>query len=167
MTEPGLPSEDSSFAPGRRSVSLETRQDGTAPASIIARVVAVAIDLMILVAIDVLVVYFTLQICGLTAADLAVLPKAPLLAFLFVQNGGYLVAFTAGGQTLGKMAMGIKVISTGAREQIDVRRSLLRTALWVVLAIPGGLGFLTALFSPERRGLHDLFAGTRVIKGVG
>jgi uncharacterized RDD family membrane protein YckC len=167
MTEPGFPSEATSLAQGRRSASVETQQDGSAPASIIARVVAVAIDLMILAAIDVLVVYFTLQICGLTAADLSVLPKAPLLAFLFVQNGGYLVAFTAGGQTLGKMAMGIKVISTGAREQIDVRRSLLRTALWVVLAIPGGLGFLTALFSPERRGLHDLFAGTRVIKGVG
>ena len=50
-----------------------------------------------------------MQICGLTAADLDLLPKAPLLAFFFVQNGGYLVAFTAGGQTLGKMAMGIKV----------------------------------------------------------
>jgi uncharacterized RDD family membrane protein YckC len=39
--------------------------------------------------------------------------------------------------------------------------------LWLLLAIPGGLGFLTALFSSERRGLHDRFAGTRVIKGVG
>ena len=36
--------------------------------------------------------------------DLGMLPKGPLLAFLLVQNGGYLVAFTAGGQTLGKMA---------------------------------------------------------------
>ena len=45
--------------------------------------------------------------------------------------------------------------------------SLLRTALWLLLAIPAGLGFLTALFSAERRGLHDRFAGTRVIKGVG
>jgi uncharacterized RDD family membrane protein YckC len=108
-----------------------------------------------------------MQICGLTAADLNVLPKAPLLAFFFVQNGGYLVAFTAGGQTLGKMAMGIKVISTGTREQVDVPHSLLRTALWLLLAIPGGLGFLTALLSAERRGLHDRFAGTRVIKGVG
>ncbi len=90
-----------------------------------------------------------------------------MIAFFVVQNGGYLVAFTAGGQTLGKMAMGIKVISTGSSAQIDVPHSLLRTVLWLVLAIPAGLGFLTALFSPERRGLHDRFAGTRVIKGVG
>lgn len=145
----------------------ELATDTGAPAGIMSRLVAVAIDFAILLAIDVLVVYFTMKICGLTAADLEVLPKAPLLAFFVVQNGGYLVVFTAGGQTLGKMAMGIKVISTGGREQIDVPHSLLRTVLWLLLAIPAGLGFLTALFSPERRGLHDRFAGTRVIKGVG
>jgi uncharacterized RDD family membrane protein YckC len=145
----------------------EPLADNTAPAGMVVRLVAVAIDFAILLAIDVLVVYFTMEICGLTAADLEILPKAPLIAFLIVQNGGYLVAFTAGGQTLGKMAMGIKVISTGATEQVDVPQSLLRTVLWLLLAVPGGLGFLSALFSPERRGLHDRFAGTRVIKGVG
>jgi uncharacterized RDD family membrane protein YckC len=141
--------------------------DTTAPAGMVVRFVAVAIDFAILLAIDVLVVYFTMEICGLTAADVEILPKAPLIAFFIVQNGGYLVVFTAGGQTLGKMAMGIKVISTGATEQVDVPHSLLRTALWLLLAVPVGLGFLSALFSPERRGLHDRFAGTRVIKGVG
>ena len=156
-----------SLAARHRAASAPAETDSTMPAGIFSRVMAVAIDLAVLTAIDVLVVYFTLQICGLTAADLGILPKAPLIAFFVVQNGGYLVAFTAGGQTLGKMAMGIKVISTGSREQIDVPHSLLRTVLWLVLAIPAGLGFLTALFSPERRGLHDRFAGTRVIKGVG
>ena len=145
----------------------EPEVEGTMPAGILSRFVAVGIDLSVLMAIDVLVLYFTLEICGLTAADLGVLPKVPLIAFFVVQNGGYLVVFTAGGQTLGKMAMGIKVISTGRNGQVDVPHSLLRTALWLVLAIPAGLGFLTALFSPERRGLHDRFAGTRVIKGVG
>jgi len=145
----------------------EPLPDSTAPAGMVVRFVAVAIDFAILLAVDVLVVYFTMQICGLTAADVEILPKAPLIAFFIMQNGGYLVAFTAGGQTLGKMAMGIKVISTGATEQVDVPHSLLRTVLWLLLAVPIGLGFLSALFSPERRGLHDRFAGTRVIKGVG
>ena len=45
-----------------------------------------------------------------TIEDLGILPKGPLIAFLLVQNGGYLVAFTAGGQTLGKMAAGIRVV---------------------------------------------------------
>jgi uncharacterized RDD family membrane protein YckC len=166
LSEPASESR-SSIAARHRTASAEAEAAGTMPAGMLSRIVAVAIDLAVLTAIDILVVYFTLQICGLTAADLDILPKAPLIAFFVVQNGGYLVAFTAGGQTLGKMAMGIKVISTGSSEQVDVPHSLLRTVLWLVLAIPAGLGFLTALFSPERRGLHDRFAGTRVIKGVG
>jgi uncharacterized RDD family membrane protein YckC len=137
------------------------------PASVAARVAAVAIDLVILGAIDLIVVYFTMQICGLTRADLDILPKGPLFTFLLVQNGGYLVAFTAGGQTLGKMAAGIKVVSTRGGASIDIPRSLLRTVVWLLLAAPAGLGFLTALAGPERRGLHDRCAGTRVIKGVG
>jgi uncharacterized RDD family membrane protein YckC len=142
-------------------------EDSMAAAGVFSRAGAVVIDLAILVVTDLVVVYFTMQICGLSLADLDVLPKAPLIAFLVVQNGGYLVAFTAGGQTLGKMAMGIRVISTREIEHVDMAHSLLRTALWVLLAIPAGLGFVTALFSRERRGLHDHFAGTRVIKGVG
>ncbi len=134
------------------------------PAALSARVAAVAIDLIVLAAIDALVVYFTAQICGLTVRDLDVLPRAPLLAFLLVQNGGYLVAFTAGGQTLGKMAAGIKVVPARADASLDLGRSLLRTIVWAALAVPAGLGFLTALFGHDRRGLHDLCAGTRVVR---
>jgi uncharacterized RDD family membrane protein YckC len=134
------------------------------PAALSARVAAVAIDLIVLAAIDAAVVYFTAQICGLTARDLDILPKAPLLAFLLVQNGGYLVAFTAGGQTLGKMAAGIKVVPTHAEASLDLGRSLLRTLVWTALAVPAGLGFLTALFGRDHRGLHDLCAGTRVVR---
>jgi uncharacterized RDD family membrane protein YckC len=38
--------------------------------------------------------------------------------------------------------------------------------LWFVLAIPAGLGFASALFNREHRGLHDRFAGTRVVRAV-
>ena len=130
------------------------------------RLAAAAVDLAILAVIDVVVVYFTMQICGLTLADLSVLPKAPLLAFLLVQNGGYLVAFTAGGQTLGKMAAGIKVVPTGSDAALDIGHSVVRTLVWAVLAVPAGLGFLTAFFSRDRRGLHDRCAGTRVVRAT-
>ena len=43
------------------------------------------IDLLILAVVDLAVVYFTLQICGLSLADLDILPKAPLVAFLVVR----------------------------------------------------------------------------------
>jgi len=133
-------------------------------ASVGARFLAVAIDLLILLAVDALVIYLTLQICGISLDDIAIVPKGPLLAFLLVQNGGYLVAFTAGGQTLGKMAAGIRVVSSEDDAALDVGRALLRELMWLVLAIPVGLGFLTALFSRDHRGLHDRFAGTRVVR---
>jgi uncharacterized RDD family membrane protein YckC len=129
-----------------------------------ARLVAVVIDVVILVVVDALVVYFTMQICGVTWFDFGILPKAPLLVFLLVQNGGYLAAFTAGGQTLGKMAMGIRVVAADEAESLDMGRAILRTLLWLVLAVPGGLGFLTALLSRDHRGLHDRVAGTRVVR---
>jgi len=138
--------------------------DGTIDAGIAARFIAVVIDLLILAVIDVVVVYFTLQICGVSLDDVGILPKGPLIAFLLVQNGGYLVAFTAGGQTLGKMAAGIRVIASESTQPLDLGRAFLRTAMWVLLAVPAGLGFITALFNRDRRGLHDRFAGTRVVR---
>ncbi len=156
----GLPMrERAAFAPAER---LEP--DEKEAAGLLARMVAVAIDLIILAAVDVVVVYFTLQICGVGLADIGVVPKGPLLAFLLVQNGGYLVAFTAGGQTLGKMAAGIKVVAADADAPLDVGRALVRTLIWFVLAVPAGLGFLSAIFNSDHRGLHDRFAGTRVVR---
>ena len=125
---------------------------------------AVAIDLAILGVVDALVIYFTLQICNLTVADLALLPRGPLIAFLLVQNGGYLVVFTAGGQTLGKMAAGIRVVPEAPDTSLDVGQAFLRELIWVALALPAGLGFLSAFFSHDRRGLHDRLAGTRVVR---
>jgi uncharacterized RDD family membrane protein YckC len=126
--------------------------------------VAAAIDLLILATIDALVVYFTLKICGLGLAELDIVPKGPLLAFLLAQNGGYLVAFTVTGQTLGKMAAGIKVIPAESDARVNIDRALLRTFLWLVLAVPAGLGFLSAFFNRDRRGLHDRLARTRVVR---
>jgi uncharacterized RDD family membrane protein YckC len=134
------------------------------PAGIASRALAMAIDLLILAVIDLVVIYFTLQICGLALDDFGIVPKGPLVAFLLVQNGGYLIAFTVGGQTLGKMAAGIKVIPARAEPPIDLGRSVMRTLVWFALAVPAGLGFLTAFIGHERRGLHDRIAGTRVVR---
>ena len=128
------------------------------------RVVAAAVDSIILLAIDIVVIYFTMQICGVALAEFNLLPKGPLVVFLVVQNVGYLVAFTAGGQTLGKMAAGIKVVSDDTEASLDLGCALKRTVMWLVLAFPAGLGLLPALFDHDHRGLHDRFAGTRVVR---
>jgi uncharacterized RDD family membrane protein YckC len=165
-----LPSPDARMAPSPRERARfqpteAVESDQAEAAGMLARIAAVAIDLIILAVVDLVVVYLTLQICGVGLDDFGVLPKGPLLAFLLVQNGGYLVAFTAGGQTLGKMATGIKVVAADAdAAPLDVGRALVRTIMWFILAVPAGLGFLSAIFSHDHRGLHDRFAGTRVVR---
>jgi uncharacterized RDD family membrane protein YckC len=148
---------DGAGARGRKEPAVQA-------AGVLARLVAVAIDLIVLGVVDALVIYFTLRICGLTVQDVAVLPKGPLIAFLLAQNGGYLVAFTVGGQTLGKMAAGIRVIAAEPELSVGFGHAFVRELTWLLLAAPAGLGFLPVLFSRDRRGLHDRLAGTRVVR---
>lgn len=143
--------------------SLTTRAED---AGYLARLFAVLVDLLLLASVDAAVVYLTMQICGLSLREIRQVPIGPLVAFLLVQNGGYLVVFTAGGQTLGKMAAGIRIVPADPGNALDLGRALVRTLVWVVLAIPAGLGFLTAVFSRDRRGLHDRCAGTRVVRAA-
>jgi uncharacterized RDD family membrane protein YckC len=154
------PPRSTSSEHGRLQESDPTGED----AGVFLRALASVVDSAVLLAIDAAVVYLTMQICGLTAAELGLLPKGPLVAFLVVQNLGYLVVFTAGGQTLGKMATGIKVVTSDPLESLDVACALKRTVAWLVLVCTGGLGLLSALFSENHRGLHDIFAGTRVVR---
>lgn len=159
-TEPRLIPSDRAQVP--RPEPTEHHED----AGVSRRVLAAVVDSVILLAIDIVVIYFTMQICGVGIAEFGLLPKGPLVVFLVVQNVGYLVAFTAGGQTLGKMAAGIKVISAAGDCTLDVGCALKRTVMWLVLAFPAGLGLLPALFDHDHRGLHDRFAGTRVVRAT-
>jgi uncharacterized RDD family membrane protein YckC len=138
--------------------------DDVEDAGVSLRLLAVLVDSTILVAIDAAVIYFTMQICSVSASELSLLPKVPLTAFLLVQNIGYLLAFTAGGQTLGKMAAGLRIVPAQPGNSLDMSCAVKRTVAWLVLAIPAGLGLLSACFSRDHRGLHDRFAGTRVIR---
>jgi len=127
------------------------------------RALAALVDLAILVPLDAIVVYFTLRLCRLTLQELSILPVAPLLVFFLILDGGYLLAFTAaGGQTIGKMAMGLRVV-TGSGGRVGTGRALARTLAWIVSVVPLGLGLLPAAFDAERRALHDRVTNTRVV----
>jgi uncharacterized RDD family membrane protein YckC len=131
--------------------------------SVGARAAAAAIDLLILLAIDAAVVYFTLRMAGLTPADWRLLPPAPLLTFLILLKLAYFVSFTAmGGQTIGKMALSLRVV-TDDNEAVDAARAIRRTLAGAISSLVFGLGFLPAFIGPGRRALHDRVAHTRVI----
>jgi uncharacterized RDD family membrane protein YckC len=55
-------------------------------------------------------------------------------------------------------------VTADEAEPLSVGRAGLRTLMWALLALPAGLGFLSAVFRADRRGFHDRFAGTRVVR---
>ena len=139
-----------------------------AAAGAIARLIAAVIDLTLLGAVDAAVLYFTLAIAGLTKDDVRLLPVMPLAAFLLLLNGGYLVAFTAaGGQTIGKMAVGLRVVREitpfDAGGPVSFGQAMLRALLTLPSVLAAGAGFLPALVG-EERAVHDRLAHTRVIR---
>jgi uncharacterized RDD family membrane protein YckC len=138
------------------------------PAPVIARIGAATLDALILGTIDATVLYFTLKICELPLAQVRALPLAPFGAFLLLMNGAYFAAFVAaGGQTIGKMAAGIRVVHgdsvADTSDRVSLGHAIVRAAGYLVSALPAGLGFLPALFG-DRRALHDRLADTRVVK---
>jgi uncharacterized RDD family membrane protein YckC len=101
------------------------------------------------------------------------LPAALVLG-LFLFGAVYTVVPTAlWGQTLGKIAVGTRVVVEEDGSLPGWRRSALRWAvpgiagrlpyvgLWVSLAVMASL-----VFDPRRRGLHDRVAGTIVIRAI-
>jgi uncharacterized RDD family membrane protein YckC len=153
--------DDDEIAPVRRP---SFRVDRVADASPFGkRAVAAMIDHGILLGIDLVVLYFTLRLTDLTFADWKVLPWLPLAAFLLSLKVAYLSAFTtAGGQTIGKMATHIRVVSEDGGG-LDSGRALRRAVLELVSIATAGAPFLTALTDPLRRGAHDRASGTRVV----
>jgi RDD family len=119
-------------------------------ASVLSRFAAGLIDVLILGAIDSGVLFATLRVLGLTIADVGQLPPIPLIVFLLLLNGGYLTIFTvAGGQTIGKMIAGIKVIAQRPEDdrgfddysaRVTMGSAVLRACAYIVSLLPAGLG---------------------------
>jgi uncharacterized RDD family membrane protein YckC len=131
------------------------------------RLGAACVDALLIGAIDLAVLWFTLDVCQLKVSQILVLPLIPLSAFLLLLDGGYLVLFTAAcGQTLGKMMAGIRVVGTSAEvvitNEIPLGQAVGRALATLVSVLPLGLGFWIAL-TGQGRALHDRLAHTRVV----
>jgi uncharacterized RDD family membrane protein YckC len=130
------------------------------------RVGAALVDWVILLGLDALVVYFTLWVCRLAPAEVAILPAVPLLGFILLLNVSYLALLTAAsGQTIGKMAFGLRVVG-GDDGPLSIGQSVLRTIALVVGGLAAGVGLLPAAFDRGGRGLHDRVARTRVVRSA-
>lgn len=83
-----------------------------------------------------------------------------LLGIPFVYEGWMLQAKS---QTLGKMALGVKVVTPDGGP-ITRGQAWGRAALKIVLASCLGITYIPAFVTRERTTLHDMIAGTRVVR---
>ncbi len=149
---------------------IASAADAVNTAPILRRLTAGIVDVLTLAALDAAILYFTLRVLELTFADVQLLPPIPLGVFVVLLNGGYLAAFTAaGGQTIGKMLTGIRVVADPASSgapygRITFGSAVLRAAAYLVSLAPAGLGFAPILFAADGRALHDRLANTRVVR---
>jgi uncharacterized RDD family membrane protein YckC len=105
----------------------------------------------------------TLRWCEIPFDRASTLPVLPTAAFLLLVGIGYLLMFTAaGGQTIGKMVFGLRVVGddTGG---LSVRQACYRSLLTVPSVLALGAGFFPALLGTGRA-LHDRLAHTRVVR---
>jgi uncharacterized RDD family membrane protein YckC len=141
--------------------AAQTEIEGAPP---VRRALAAAVDFAIIAGIDAVIISFTLRLCGLTLADLTTLPAVPLAGFFGLMNGGYFAAFTAaGGQTIGKMAFGLRVVDT-RDGPVGPGSAVLRALGCLVSVVSLGLGFVPALLADGGRALEDRLADTHVIR---
>jgi hypothetical protein len=121
--DPGLPLDSALAASADAPVAVVGEGE---VAALGRRVGAAALDGLMMLALDAAIVYFTLRACRLAPAEFALLPPVPMAVFLLLLNGGYLALFTAAtGQTIGKMAVGVRVVPVG-EGPLTVGRSLVR-----------------------------------------
>lgn len=67
------------------------------------------------------------------------------------------------GQTLGKSAMQIRVVTLADGRPLGYQRALARDLARTLSSIPLYLGYVWMLWSPERQTWHDMFTGAVVV----
>ncbi len=134
-----------------------------ADASVWSRLIAGTLDVALLLLLDAAVIGLTIRLAGLDVASVGALPVTPLTAFLLLLDAGYVVVLTAtGGQTFGKMVVGIRTVDL-VGQPVTIAAALIRALVMVLSLLPAGVGLILVCVLPDRRGLHDRVAGTRVV----
>ena len=124
------------------------------------RFAAFVLDNVFLSVLTGVTMYVTLRFAGTRGETL--LPMAtPLYFVLSVLYFWILIGI--GGQTLGKRLFNITVVSTTG-EPVGLGRAFLRLVGYFVSSLILCIGFLWAVFDPNKQGLHDKIARTYVVK---
>lgn len=131
------------------------------------RAAAFAIDLVIISFITYLTIGAGFLLLGDTALTPTELSRVylPIFALLFFLASTYfLFLHYYSGRTLGKMAVGIKVISSEGKE-LGLWESFMRWVGYYISAVFLFAGFIWSVFDRDSQAWHDKIAGTYVVIG--
>lgn len=138
-----------------------------AAARFLPRLVAFAIDLVVLTFMNGAVLLVALLAVAITGGAPGI-DRAKLVEGLFTAGqiglvlGYFGLLHARAGQTVGKALLGLEVVSLDGR-RLGLRQSLVRAAALLFSALPLGAGFFLAAL-PPKRALHDYLVGSRVIR---
>ena len=125
---------------------------------------AMAIDYIILVGIPVIGLVLS-RFSGNDGAKLLNngVNNASWVIAVFVGVSNIVLLPMASGQTLGKMATGLRIVNTDGTMPSIGAVAMRQTIGYLITLITLGLGFLLACFGSKGRALHDYLTGTMVI----
>ena len=114
--------------------------------------------------IDVVVIMIASSVISMAFAAMKLQAFGTLVGV--VVAWGYLIYFTGStGQTLGKKALGLKVVKVGTNQNPDYVTAFLREIVGrFISSLVLLLGYLWIIWDDKRQGWHDKIAGTVVIK---
>ena len=122
------------------------------------RLGAYFVDMLIIWAITT-IIYFISTMLALINVNIGIIVSFLAIIISIV----YVVGFwTWLGQTPGKMALGVRIVKMDGTP-ISLGVAILRYIGYIVSAVVVYIGYLMIAFHGQKRGLHDLIAGTVVI----
>jgi uncharacterized RDD family membrane protein YckC len=135
------------------------------PAGFWIRFAATIVDLVVFVVAEVLLRLVTRALWGVAVVESRMF-EGIVLVFGLVFDAVYHVTLHAMfGQTVGKMVLNIRVVQLDGRPLSWGIAAARYLAAWISLLL-FGIGYVMAGLRSDKRALHDLLAGTRVIKGA-
>lgn len=134
---------------------LEIRYDATTFPSLVTRVKALFIDLVIM-----LIIFTATTLFIDTFGDIPNFVKGSIAIFMFYLYDPILTSFT--GSTLGHKIMKLKVRKYKDPEQrISLGQALLR---FITKGLLGWVSFLTVTANKRKRAIHDIASGSIIMK---
>ena len=130
------------------------------------RLLAFAVDSVVVTFGFTLLVAGVVFVIRLFAPEFAIPAESGIIysATLVVWAFSYLwFSYAVFGKTIGKMILGVRVVSSDGKIVLKGRQSFLRVLTYPLSFILLGIGMLGIVFNRERRAWHDHFAGTAVV----